>query len=75
MNLICEGSSVRLLKDIWDDGEEHHPPGYIARAGELVIVRSVGNIGSKSIVVAHEGREGGFVIYRGEFETMPEVVA
>lgn len=76
MNLLCEGSKVRLLKDIWDDGEEHHPPGYIARAGELVVVRSVGNIGSKSIVVAHEGHKGGgFVIYNGEFEAMPEAVA
>lgn len=31
---------VRLLDDIWDDGQDHHPPGYLARRGEVLIVRS-----------------------------------
>ena len=68
MDMICEGSKVRLLRDIYDDGEDHHPPGYIAYSGEVVIVRSVGNIDSESLVVAHEGNKGSFVVYRGEFE-------
>ena len=65
---ICHGAKVRLLKSIWDDGVDHHPPGWIALKDEVVEVRSVGNFDAESIVVAHEGREGGFMVYRGEFE-------
>lgn len=32
---------VKLLVDVWDDGADHHPPGYFARKGEVLIVRSV----------------------------------
>lgn len=45
------GDKVRLTADIWDDGEDHHPPGYIAKKGQTVIVRGV-NISSLS--VSHE---------------------
>ena len=68
MNAICHGAKVRLLKSIWDDGEDHHPPGWLAMSGEIVEVRSVGNLDGESLVVAHEGRDGGFLIRRGEFE-------
>lgn len=32
---------VRLLKDIWDDGADHHPPGYLAMRGEILVVRRI----------------------------------
>lgn len=35
------GDKVRLLSDIWDDGEDHHPPGYLAMKGEVLVVRTV----------------------------------
>lgn len=36
---VSEGDRVRLLADIWDDGQDHHPPGYFARKGEILVVR------------------------------------
>jgi hypothetical protein len=45
------GDKVRLTRDIWDDGEDHHPPGYLAKKGEVLIVRKV-NI--RSLSVSHE---------------------
>lgn len=58
---------VRLLKDIYDDGEDHHPPGYIAKRGEVVEVREV-----RALAVAHEGvTDNAFVVRSGEFEPVP----
>lgn len=54
---------VRLLKDIFDDGEDHHPPGFYGRKGDVVVVRVLHAIG-----VSHEGREGEFIVRGGEFE-------
>ena len=53
------GDKVRLLKDIWDDGEDHHPPGYLARKGEVLIVkcgwRKANNLPA-TVGIAHENR-------------------
>lgn len=38
-NNYAEGDRVRLLADIWDDGQDHHPPGYLAHKGEVLVVR------------------------------------
>lgn len=63
---LCVGGQVRLLKSIYDDGEDHHPPGWIAQAGEVLIVKEVrGDV----LAVAHEGNPGAFMIYPGEYET------
>ena len=68
--MLYVGSKVRLLKSIWDDGEDHHPPGWLAMAGEVLVVRSVGNIDAARIAVSHEGVEdSAFMISRDEFET------
>jgi hypothetical protein len=58
---------VRLLKDIFDDGQDHHPAGVLAKKGEVVEVRSLVRVG-----VAHVGYIGGaqFLIDAGEFETV-----
>jgi hypothetical protein len=34
------GQQVKPLKDIWDDGQDHHPAGYLAHKGETLIVRA-----------------------------------
>jgi hypothetical protein len=47
------GDRVRLLADIWDDGQDHHPPGYLAHKGEVLIVRSV-TPGHWPIYISHE---------------------
>ena len=63
---LCVGGRIRLLKTIYDDGEDHHPPGWLAQAGEVLIVKAVrGDV----LAVAHEGNPGAFVIYPGEYET------
>lgn len=62
------GCKVRLTKDIYDDGEDHHPPGYIAWLDEVVIVKEV--YGSGRIVVAHEGNTGGFFVYPNEYKVV-----
>jgi len=57
---------VRLLSSIYDDGEDHHPPGYLAHHGEVLIVKEVrGDV----LAVAHEGNPGAFTICPGEYET------
>lgn len=48
------GQRVRLLKDIWDDGQDHHPPGYIAHKGEVLIVRRADGRGTFPVAVSHE---------------------
>jgi hypothetical protein len=69
-NVHCEHdiTLVRLTKDIFDDGEDHHPPGYLGRVGDTVEVRSLVTIG-----VAHVGYvgPGQFIVRAGEFEALP----
>ena len=45
------GDKVKLLNDIWDDGEEHHPQGYLAYKGDALIVRSLSEFG---LNISHE---------------------
>jgi hypothetical protein len=62
------GDKIRLLKDIWDDGEDHHPPGYCARSGEIVIVRRIDGHGGV-VAASHENRiDNAFLVYPGEYE-------
>lgn len=64
------GSKVRLLKNIWDDGDDsHHPPGYLAMSGEVMVVRSV-NPHSLSVSHAHI-TDRTFAVYEGEWELLP----
>lgn len=64
-NVLCVGGRVRLLKSIYDDGEDHHPPGYLAYHGEVLVVKAIrGDV----LAVAHEGNPGAFSIYPGEYE-------
>lgn len=47
------GDVLILTADIYDDGEDHHPPGYIARRGERVVVRKVLEGGRRRLAVSH----------------------
>ena len=60
-----EMKKVKLLTSIWDHGEDHHPPDYLAFKGEILVVKEEY---SNRLVVAHEGKSGRFVIYDGEYE-------
>ena len=48
------GQRVSLLADIWDDGEDHHPPGYLAQRGEILIVRNLDPGHEFPVLVSHE---------------------
>lgn len=53
-DVFTVGKRVILLEDIWDDGEDHHPPGYLARRGEELIVRGYDPGHELPICVSHE---------------------
>lgn len=48
------GQRVALLADIWDNGEDHHPPGYLAQRGEILIVRKLDPGHEFPVLVSHE---------------------
>jgi len=58
---------VKLLESIYDDGEDHHPPGILAKHGEiLLVIEKYDN----ELIVKHVDSESksGFRIYPGEYE-------
>lgn len=60
------GDKVELLTDIYDDGEDHHPPGYLAYKGDVLIIHT---IRAQSISVAHVEVEGNsFFVWLHEFK-------
>jgi hypothetical protein len=67
MNKYQVGQRLRITHPIWDHGEDHHPPGWIAQTNEEVIIRGVN---ANSLDVSHEDVTDGraFCVYRGEFE-------
>ena len=63
------GQRIRLLADIWDDGADHHPPGYLAHRGEKLIVRKVDPGSEFPICVSHKGRtDNSFRVALNEIE-------
>jgi hypothetical protein len=50
----AKGQRVRLLKDIWDDGQDHHPPGYLAHKGEVLIVRAFDRGHEFPVCISHK---------------------
>ena len=64
------GDKVRLLKDIWE-GEIDGliPAGYLAREGEVLVVRRLGGIGPSSFGISHENRpDDYFIVFAEEVE-------
>ena len=65
------GDRLRLTSDIHDDGQDHHPPGYIAYIGDIVVVREIahGGKGGERIHVSHQDvTDKAFLVYPHEFE-------
>ena len=59
------GSKVRLTKSIWNDGADHHPPGWLGHKGEILVVRGHGKL---SLEVSHEHiTDRSFTVYQGEY--------
>lgn len=62
------GQKVKLLKDIFDDGADHHPPSYLARKGEVLIVRSI-RPRTFPVYISHEHiTDNSFGVALGEIE-------
>lgn len=59
---------LKLAKDVYDSGEDHHPPGYIGHKGDVVYLHSI-----QTAVVSHHGTGHGFIVHDGELE-LPSVV-
>jgi hypothetical protein len=67
------GDKVRLLADIWDDGQDHHPPGYLAHRGEVLFVRAVDQGHEFPICVSHKGRtDNSFRVALNEVEKVAD---
>ncbi len=58
------GDPVILTKSIYDDGEDHHPPGYLAYMDETVYIKQ---IYGTTLSVAHKDNPGSFIIREGEY--------
>lgn len=65
---------VRLLVSVWDDGcDNHHPPGYLARKGEELIVRKIDPGHEFPICVSHEQiTDNSFRVALSEIEAIKE---
>lgn len=51
MSIYKIGDKVIAKVSIWDDGEDHHPPGYLCVKGETLVVRRVTDL---KLDVSHE---------------------
>lgn len=74
LHLFNVGEKVRLTRDIYDYGEDAaYPPGYIARKGEIVVVRDcwLSGKGGLRIEVSHGSViDRSFVVYTSEIEEL-----
>jgi hypothetical protein len=61
---------VGLAKDVYDDGQDHHPATYVGRKGDIVVIHSI-----QTAVVSHSGTGHGFVVHDGELELAPAAKA
>lgn len=63
---------VKTTKGIWDDGEDHHPPGWLAFKGDILVVRKVRE---NALVVSHPGvLDSAFTVYPEEVAHLLTVV-
>ncbi len=59
------GDIIRLTKDIHWDGEDCHPPGYIAKKGDIMQVRKLRGF---DVIAAHTPLTQAMFIEQGEYE-------
>lgn len=70
--IISIGDRVKLLQSIWDDGEDHQPPRFLASMGQEVVVKAVD--ADLSLAVAHEDVTDHqcFAIYKDEYKLVSQ---
>lgn len=65
--LITKGTKLQVIKDVYDDGEDYHPPGYVSLAGDVVY--AIHDSTTVRVVVSHiKDSLIGFIIMRDEFK-------
>jgi hypothetical protein len=64
------GSKIRLTQSVYDDGEDHHPPAWLAMAGEVVEVRRICETPGALAVAHADVTDSAFVVYEGEYEVL-----
>lgn len=60
--MYAPGQLVAALTGVWDDGADHHPPGWFCRPGDILTVLDCPAIGQ--ILVRFDGCD--FFVYRHE---------
>jgi len=69
LTLIPKGETVsphkhvRLLVEVIDDGQDHHPRAVLGRVGDVVEVRQI-----RSMYVGHKGVPNSFILHEWEWE-------
>lgn len=53
------GDAVIMKQDLYEGPDDHHPGGYLAFAGERLIIREIRDHGSWPLKVSHEDRTDG----------------
>lgn len=67
MSNLKIGDCVILTKSIYDDGDDYHPPGYLAKVNDIVTVKDIRN---ECISVMLRNNEGSFLITPDEYKTL-----
>lgn len=57
------GDFVTINRDIWDDGQDCHPPGVLAKSGDQVIIVSPPMNDGSDLWVRHQGARGQFLVH------------
>jgi hypothetical protein len=66
-------SKVRLLKDVYEDADDHSPGGYLARKGETLVIRHITPGGHWLYRVSHENiTDNSFGVTADEIELIEE---
>lgn len=68
MDEILRGSRVKVTKSVWDDGADHHPPGWLAMVGEELVVREPGYAGNPLFVSHANVTDSCFRILPDEYQ-------
>lgn len=71
-SLMQVGDEITLIKGIFDDGEDHHPPGWLAQSGEVLVIRGLGKNGHIT-VSHHDVLDNAFWINPDEYTWNPQI--
>lgn len=62
--------TVTIVNSVYDHGEDHHPPGYLAMCGDVLNVKK--NCDCGVLEVSHTEETESFLIYPNEYKLNEE---